>query len=84
MKGKFSGSIVSSLFTALDFSLLACEDCNVAVKASGSDREPLDADVFVSNIVQMINSASEKISSLLGEIRNFVNEKVTKKFKKTI
>ena len=52
MKGKFSGSIVSSLFTALDFSLLACEDCNVAVKASGSDREPLDADVFVSNIVQ--------------------------------
>lgn len=52
MKGKFSGSIVSSLFTALDFSLLSCEDCNVAVKASSSDREPLDADVFVSNIVQ--------------------------------
>lgn len=39
---------------------------------------------FVSNIIQMINSASEKISSLLGEIKNFVNEKVTKKFKKTI
>lgn len=52
MKGKFSGSIVSCLFTALDFSLLSCEDCNVAVKASSSDREPLDADVFVSNIVQ--------------------------------
>ncbi len=52
MKGKFSGSIVSSLFTAMDFSLLSCEDCNIAVKARSSDNEPLDSDVFVSNIVQ--------------------------------
>jgi hypothetical protein len=52
MKGKFSGSIVSSLFTSMDFSLLCYEDCNIAVKARSSDNEPLDSDVFVSNIVQ--------------------------------
>ena len=52
MKGKFSGSIISCLFTAMDFSLLSCEDCNIAVKDRSTDNEPLDSDVFVSNIVQ--------------------------------
>ena len=52
MKGKFSGSIISCLFTAMDFSLLSCEDCNISVKDRSTDNEPLDSDVFVSNIVQ--------------------------------
>ena len=37
-----------------------------------------------TTLAQMINSASEKISSLLGEIKNFIQEKVSKKIKKTI
>lgn len=38
----------------------------------------------ITNITQAINSVAEKLSSLLGEIKNFIQEKITKKFKKTI
>ncbi len=51
-KGKFAGSIVSSLFSAMDFGLLSCDDCNIAVKLNDKDKDSLESDVFISNIIQ--------------------------------
>ncbi len=51
-KGMFAGSYTAALFSSLEFGLLACDDCNIAVKSTSKEDSELGADVVVSNIVQ--------------------------------